>query len=129
MDALVSGVADAAGIDTSQARKAVAIILTILNRDGPRGTTQQLIAALPGAQSLISSQGEVGTSSNFGGFTDITSGGMGIMGALGELTEAGLDMAQAQVVTREVMAYARARAGDELVDKVIDGIPGLRKFV
>ncbi|NRG19444.1 DUF2267 domain-containing protein [Rhizobiales bacterium] len=129
MDALVSGVANAAGIDASRARKAVAILLKILNRDGPRDATRQLIDALPGGRSLIASQGESGASSYWGGFSDVTSGGMGVMGALGEMTEAGLDMGQVQIVTRQVIAYARTRAGDELVDQVVDGIPGLRKFV
>lgn len=129
MEDLITQIAKATGVSESVARKAVGIVLKFLNRDGPHGSTQRLLAALPGADTLVSEQGEAGASALFGGFSDMMGGGMGAMAALGELTNAGLDMGQVQVVTSKLIAFARDRAGDALVDEVIDGIPGLRQFV
>jgi len=38
-------------------------------------------------------------------------------------------MGQVQVVVKELVAYAREQAGDEVVDRVIQKIPGLSQFV
>jgi hypothetical protein len=54
---------------------------------------------------------------------------MGAMGALNRLTEAGLSMREVQTVGREVVAYSREQAGDELVGEIVASIPGLSQFV
>jgi hypothetical protein len=38
-------------------------------------------------------------------------------------------MGEIQTVTRELVTVAREHAGDEVVDQVIDGIPGLSQIV
>jgi hypothetical protein len=42
---------------------------------------------------------------------------------------AGLSMGQVQSVTREIVAYAREKAGEDTVGEVVGAIPGLSQFV
>ncbi len=128
MEDLISQIAKSAGMSESLARQAVGILLKFLNNAGPQGAVNKLLAALPGADTLIKEQGEAGASSLFGGFKDMMGGGMGAMAALGEMTNAGLNMRQANIVTKDLIVYARAQAGDELVDEVVKAIPGLSQF-
>ena len=51
------------------------------------------------------------------------------MGALNKMTEAGLSMEQVQTVGKEVLAYSREHAGEDLVGEVVGAIPGLSQFV
>ena len=51
------------------------------------------------------------------------------MAALNELTSAGLDMGQVQTVAKELVGYAKEKAGDEVVDEVISQIPGLSQVL
>ena len=57
-------------------------------------------------------------------------GGMGgIMGVGSRLMGAGLGMPEIQGVTRELIAYAREKAGDEALNGIVDAIPGLSQFI
>ena len=123
MEELIGRIAAAAGIDEDKAREAVSIILNFLNRDGPSDKVAQIIAALPGADSLISE--ESGGGGLLGGLGGMLGGGMGAMAALNELTNAGLDMSQVQTVTKELVTVAREKVGDDVVDEVVSAIPGL----
>jgi hypothetical protein len=42
---------------------------------------------------------------------------------------AGLDMGQVQAVTRDIIAYAREKAGEDAVGEIVGSIPGLSQFV
>jgi hypothetical protein len=53
----------------------------------------------------------------------------GIMGAGTQMMAAGLSMDQVQGVTREVIAFAREKVGDDAVGEVVGAIPGLSQFV
>ena len=53
----------------------------------------------------------------------------GIMGVGSRLMAAGLGMGEIQGVTRELIAYARERAGNEAVDSIVGAIPGLSQFI
>ncbi len=55
--------------------------------------------------------------------------GGGLMGLAGRLTGLGLDMGDMQTVGRQVLAYIREKAGDELVGQVAAAIPGLAQFL
>lgn len=120
MDELIERLVAAAGIDHDTAESAVAIILHFLNKDGPPGAAQELIAKLPGAQDLLQSEPEADSG--------LFSMG-GLMGAGSKMMAAGLSMGQVQSVTREVIAYAREKAGEDTVGAVVSGIPGLDQFV
>jgi hypothetical protein len=53
----------------------------------------------------------------------------GIMGAGTKMMAAGLSMGQVQGVTREIIAYAREKIGDDAVGEIVGAIPGLSQFV
>lgn len=129
MDELIGRIVSSAGISEDLAKTAVGIILNFLNRDGPADKVSELISALPGAQALLDSHGEGGGSGILGGISDMMGGGGGAMAAFSELTNAGLGMGEVQTVTKEVVGFAREKAGADLVDEVISSIPGLGQFV
>jgi hypothetical protein len=49
----------------------------------------------------------------------------GIVGLAGNLMGLGLSMAEMQAIGREVLAYARAAAGEETLNKVASSVPAL----
>ena len=51
------------------------------------------------------------------------------MGAGTKMMAAGLSMGQVQGVTREIIAYAREKAGEDAVGEIVGAIPGLGQFV
>lgn len=115
MEELVSRLVSSAGISADTAQRAVVIIIGFLKDAGPPDKVAELLGKLPGAEDIESP----------GGF----SGMMGAMAAFNALTAAGLDMGEIQTVTRELIAYAKGQAGDQLVDDVVGSIPGLSQFV
>ena len=114
MDELIAKITANAGIEPAVARKAVAIVLGFLSRAGPPGQVQAVIDKLPGARELAA---EAGGSSR------------DIMGVFNDLSNAGLGLGSIQQVTKELVVHARATAGNEEVDAVIEAIPGLNQFV
>jgi uncharacterized protein (DUF2267 family) len=124
MNEIISRIAAAAGVSEETALEAVTVILNFLKKDGPQEQVDKVIAALPGAENLVTAEERGG-----GMLGGMLGGAMGAMGALNKLTSAGLDMGEIQTVTRELVTVAREHAGDEVVDQVIDGIPGLSQIV
>ena len=53
----------------------------------------------------------------------------GIMGAGTKMMAAGLSMGQVQAVTRETIAFAREKAGEDAIGEIVGAIPGLSQFV
>jgi hypothetical protein len=119
MDELVGRLVANVGVDRGTAEKAVAIILDFLRKEGPSDKVQALIDRLPGAEALLSQHSESG-----GAFPM-----SGIMGAGTKMMSAGLSMGQVQGVTRETIAYAREKIGDDAVGEIVGAIPGLSQFV
>jgi hypothetical protein len=121
MDELIQRLADKIGVDKATAEKALGIILDFLAKEGPTDKVQTLLASMPGADALIAAASEGG-----GGLL----GGMGgVMGVGSRLMSAGLGMGQIQGVTRETIAYAREKAGEDVVGQIVGAIPGLDQFV
>src|SRR5581483_9118799 len=106
MDELIARLVANVGVDRAAAEKACGIIFEFLREEGPPDKVQALLARVPGAEALANAQEAEG-------------GGMfamgGIMGAGTKMMSAGLSMAQVQAVTREVIAYAREKAGEDAV--------------
>jgi len=97
-------------------------MLDFLASEGPADKAQSLLARLPGAAEAI----EAARAEGGGGFF----GGMGgIMGVGSRLMSAGLGMGEMQGVARQVVAYAREKAGEEEVNGIIDSIPGASQFI
>src|SRR5262249_52299726 len=53
----------------------------------------------------------------------------GIMGAGTKMMAGGLSIGQGQGITRETIAYAREKIGDEAVGEIVGAIPGVSQFV
>jgi hypothetical protein len=122
MDDLIDRLVAKTGVERPVAQKAVGIILAFLVKEGPADKVQHLIAQMPGADALLQSAQNDGSSGFFGGMN-------GIMGAGNRLMAAGLSMGQVQSVTQEVVAYAREKAGEETLGEIVGAIPGLSQFV
>ena len=118
MDELVGRLVASVGIDRAVAEKSVGIILAFLLKEGPSDKVQALINQMPGAENAM--QAAAGE----GGF-----GMGGIMGVGTKLMAAGLGMDQMQGVTRELIAYAREKVGEDAVGEIVGSIPGLSQFV
>jgi hypothetical protein len=120
MDELINRLVANCGIEQPVAEKAVAIVLHFLKKEGPPEKVEPLIAAMPGAEAFLEAHPD-------------ESGGMfamgGVMGAGTKLMSAGLDMSQVQTVTKEIIAYAREKAGEDTVGEIVGAIPGLSQFV
>jgi len=116
MDELIDQLVSTVGISKETAERAVGIILGFLKEAGPADKVAELMEKLPGADAV-----ETPESGGMGGM-------MGAMAAFNSLTSAGLDMGEIQGVTKQLVAYAKQHAGDELVDDVVGSIPGLSQF-
>ena len=114
LDRLVGNV----GVDRSVAEKAVGIILAFLLKEGPSDKVQTLINQMPGADAVMQ------TAAAEGG-----SGMGGIMGVGTKLMAAGLGMDQMQAATREIIAFAREKIGEDAVGEIVGSIPGLGQFL
>lgn len=117
MDDLIGRLVADTGIDRAAAEKAVGVILDFLAKEGPADKVQPLLAKLPGAEALMQKAG-----SDEGGMGGVMGAGMRMMGV-------GLSMGQVQDVTRQFIAYARAKVGEEQVGEFVAAIPGLSQFV
>jgi hypothetical protein len=122
MDELIGRLIATVGVTREVAEKSVGIILDFLAKEGPPEKVQALINRLPGADMLLRSAAANGDGGGgmFGG---------GIMGAGTKMMAAGLSMGQVQSVTREVISYAREKAGEDAVGEIVGAIPGLGQFV
>jgi len=118
MEELVARLVANVGVDKAAAEKSVGIILDFLRKEGPADKVQALIDRLPGAEALLQSQ-----SADAGG------GMGGIMGAGTKMMAAGLSMGQVQGVTKETIAYAREKAGEDEIGEIVGAIPGLSAFI
>jgi hypothetical protein len=129
MQELISRVVAAAGIDNQRAERAVGIILSLVRSQGPRDKVDQLFEQLPGAAELAARHGTDGAAK--GGLLGLLGGGlMGApLAAVGKLQAAGLSMTEIKAVGFEVLAYAKEKAGPDLVRDVAGSIPGLSGYV
>jgi hypothetical protein len=120
MNDLIARLVTNVGIDQAAAEKSVGIILDFLKKEGPADKVQALIDKMPGAEALLAAQAN-------------ESGGMfamgGLMGAGTKMMGAGLSMGQVQGVTKEVIAYAREKAGEDTIGEIVGAIPGLSQFI
>ena len=121
MDELIGRLVASVGVDRAAAEKAVGIILQFLLKEGPADKVQSLIDKLPGANAAIENAPP-----------DTNSGGLfggGVMAAGSRMMATGLSMSEVQSVTRETIAYAREKVGEDAVGEIVGAIPGLGQFV
>ena len=120
MDELIGRLVANVGVDRTAAEKAVGVILQFLVKEGPADKVQSLIDKLPGAEAAMQAAGpDDGSSAMFGG---------GVMAAGTRMMAAGLNLNQVQAVTRETIAFAREKLGEDAVGEIVGAIPGLGQF-
>jgi hypothetical protein len=135
MDNLIARVAAAADTTPETARQAVALIVDFLKREAPEDAIQALTAKAPELNAIVASlnsAGGEGMGALLKGLMGTGSGAMGGGGlmALGSsLMSLGLTMDQIQSAGKEVFAYARNAAGDDVVGGISAAIPGLAQFI
>jgi hypothetical protein len=125
MEELIQRVVASTGIDAGIAQKAVGMILGFLHKEGPSEQVGALMEAIPGAQEAATqSQGG-------GGLMGMAAGlmGGGVMGLGAKLMGAGVSMDQIGGIGKEVFAYAKEKAGEDVMGGIVGHIPGLDKFV
>ena len=123
MDELIARLVANVGVDRDAAEKAVGVIFAFLRKEGPPDKVKALLDRLPGAEQLMQAQQGI----DAGGGGGFAMGGL--MGAGTKMMAAGLSMGQVQGVTREVIAYARDKAGDDVIGEIVGAIPGLSQFI
>jgi hypothetical protein len=135
MDNLIARVATAAGTTPDIARQAVSLIVDFIKREAPDEAVDKLLAKAPALNAIIASGAATG-GEGMGGFVKglmgVAAGAMGgggIMALGGQLMGLGLDMGQIQTIGKEVFAYAREVAGDDVVGEIAGAIPGVSQFI
>ncbi|MDL2407682.1 hypothetical protein PY650_18845 [Rhizobium calliandrae] len=131
MNEIIDQIATKAGISPDIAEKAVGMMLGFLQREAPDGPVTKMIDAIPGASDLVAQYNGEETSGGglLGGLLNAVGAGGGLM-ALGQsLMSSGLNMGEISSLARETIATAREHAGDEVVDEVVNSVPGLSQFL
>jgi hypothetical protein len=127
MEDLIARIA-AAGVEPEIAQKAVGMILAFLRQEGPQADVDALFAAVPSSAEVADAASrERGGGGALGG--GIGAMGGGLMGLAGRLTSLGLGMGEMQTIGRQVFAFVREKAGDEVVGQIAAAIPGLAQFL
>ena len=127
MEELIGRVTQKTGLDQATARKAIGIILAYLQKEGPQAEVNQLIEALPGAQEAIDESKSAGGGGGLMGMMGSMGGGVMALG--GQLMGIGVSMGQMQPLGKELFAYGREKAGEDVMGPIVGSIPGLSQFV
>lgn len=128
MNELVERVSTTAGIEPESAQKAVGLILNFLLKEGPEAEVNTVIDKIPGAREAASGAAVEEDGGSI--LSGLTGGkGAGLMGLASQLTGLGLSMGEMQTVGREVLAYAREKAGEDVVGEIAGAIPGLHQLM
>lgn len=130
MNELVTRVAENVGIEPATAEKAVGMILGFLQREAADGPVAKMIEAIPGASDLIAQYNGEGSGGGglLGGLMSAIGGG-GVMALGQQLMSQGLGMGEITSLAKETIAFAKEKAGDDVVDEVVASVPGLSQFV
>ncbi len=135
MDNLIARVATAANLSPEVARQAVALIADFIQREASEDAVKDLFDKAPALKAIVASGRETGGEGMGLGLKGLMGIAMGAMGggglmALGsQLMGLGLSMDQIQTAGKEVFAYAREVAGDQVVGEIAASIPGLSQFI
>ena len=127
MEELIARVTQATGLDQATAKKAIGLILGFLKKEGPPDEVNQLLAALPGADDAMMQAGESGGGGGLMGMMGAMGGGVMALG--GQLMGAGVSMSQMQPLGKELFAYGREKAGEDVMGPIVGAIPGLTQFL
>jgi hypothetical protein len=126
MEPLIARITQSTGLDPAVAQRAIGLILEFLVKEGPQEEVTRLLDTMPGAQQAVAMAGDGGPGTGAGGFMGT---GGGVMALGGKLMAAGVSMGQIQTLGRELFAYGRETAGEDVMGAIVGGVPGLSQFV
>ena len=137
MEELIANIAGRMGIDEAVVRKAISVIMSLIQSEGDDGPVAALFDKLPGASDLAAQGASaLEENSDSGGLLGKLGGMMGggagtLMNAVSTLQADGLDTSQIQELGSQVFDYAKEEGGEDLVRAVTDSIsiPGLSKLL
>lgn len=129
MQELIERIVAATGLDAAIAERAAGIMLGLVRSQGHQAKVAELFARMPGAEELAAAHGGDGAAK--GGLLGMLGGGLmgGPLAAVSKLSAAGLSMDQIKQVGSVTLAYAKEKAGADLVREVASSIPGLGAHV
>lgn len=124
MEELVTRLKLKVGVPETTARRATQEVVSFLRREGPADAMEELAAAIPDLRLYLDGdEDEEAVPSDTRHF-----GGMArLMQVADRMMAAGMTMPQVQLATHEVVAFARERAGEDVVERIVRAIPGLRQ--
>ncbi len=130
MEELIQRIVASVGIDEETAQTAISTIMNLLNNEGDSDLMSQITGAIPGAEEYISGDGEGGGAGGLlGGIMSAVGGSTGgALAALGSLKASGVGMGEAQGIASELVSFAREKAGDDVVDQLLESVPGVSQF-
>ena len=121
MDQLVKLASAKLGVGEDAIRSALGTTLNLIKENSDTNDFGALVAKLPGAEYLLKSDGSLLSS-----LSSSVGGGLGsALGAVSVLGSSGLDSDKVGDLMGMFSRYAREQAGDNLVDRVMDSMPGL----
>lgn len=131
MNELIQRVSDNVGIDPATAEKAIGMMLGFLQREAADGPVARMIEAIPGASDLVAKYNGEGAGGGglLGGLLSAVGAGGGVMALGQQLMSQGLGMGEITSLAKETIGYAKEQAGEEVVDEVVNSVPGLSQFV
>lgn len=131
MNELIQRVADNVGIDPATAEKAIGMMLGFLQREAADGPVARMIEAIPGASELVAKYNGEGTGGGglLGGLLSAVGAGGGVMALGQQLMSQGLGMGEITSLAKETIGYAKEHVGEDVVDEVVNSVPGLSQFV
>jgi hypothetical protein len=130
MNEIATRIAENVGISPDLAEKALGMMLGFLQREAADGPVAEMIEKIPGASDLVARfNGEgAGGGGLLGGLMGALGGG-GIMALGQQLMSEGLGMGEITALARETIAIAKEHAGEDVVNQVVESVPGLSQFV
>jgi hypothetical protein len=120
MDELVDRVSQTTGLEPETARSAIGIVLHFIERHLSSDESAALFAHVPGAREAATGASSEDQESASGG---------GLMDLANQLGTEGLGMAEMQGLGREMFAFLRDKAGEDVVGTIARAIPGLHQFM
>ncbi len=129
MQDLVDQISASAGMTHDKTEQALGIILNLIRTQGDQQKVGELFDKMPGAADLAAKFGSDKAAK--GGLLGMMAGSImgGPLAAVTKLTSIGLSMDQIKELGTLTLAYAKEKAGPQLVKDVAGSIPGLSGYV
>ena len=129
MQELIGRVANELEVAEEIAGQAVGIVLNLVQQEADPADVTALFEKLPGAAALA----ESAPGSGGGVLGGLAASGLfgsksGLMAGMAQLQGIGVSLEQAREMLPLVADFAREEAGTELVERIIDAIPGLGNY-